>query len=143
MTTLADFMKLAQAEHTFVVVSTTRADGTVQSSVVNAGVMQHDNNDVAVLVAAGGSVKLKHLRERPAITLTARSGPMWATIEGTAQLVGPDDNSPGDEPLRLLLRAAFQAAGGTHDDWDEYDRVMKQDRRAVVFITPTRVYSNG
>jgi hypothetical protein len=43
----------------------------------------------------------------------------------------------------LLLREAFKGAGGTHDDWDEYDRVMAADRRAVVFVTPTRVYSNG
>jgi hypothetical protein len=37
----------------------------------------------------------------------------------------------------------FTAAGGTHDDWDEYDRVMAAEGRAVVLIAPTRVYSNG
>ncbi|COW92629.1 hypothetical protein OVV29_29725 [Klebsiella pneumoniae] len=45
--------------------------------------------------------------------------------------------------MRLLLREVFTAAGGTHDDWDEYDRVMAQEQRAVVLITPTRIYSNG
>jgi len=40
------------------------------------------------------------------------------------------------------LRNIFQAAGGTHDDWDTYDRVMAEERRAAVLIAPGRVYSN-
>jgi hypothetical protein len=46
------------------------------------------------------------------------------------------------EGLRLLLRAVFTAAGGEHEDWDEYDRVMAEQRRTVVLVEPTRVYSN-
>ena len=34
------------------------------------------------------------------------------------------------------------AAGGEHDDWAEYDRVMAEQRRTVVLIAPTRIYSN-
>ena len=29
--------------------------------------------------------------------------------------------------------------GGDHGDWDEYDRVMREDRRAAILITPARV----
>jgi hypothetical protein len=59
-------------------------------------------------------------------------------------LTGPDDPQPGvdAEALRLLLREIFAAAGGTHDDWAEYDRVMRDQRRTAVLITPTRVYGN-
>ncbi len=46
----------------------------------------------------------------------------------------------GPERLRLLLREIFTAAGGSHDDFDEYDRVMAADRRAAVLITPERVF---
>ena len=62
----------------------------------------------------------------------------------TAQLIGPDDPHDGvdSERLRLLLREIFTAAGGTHDDWDAYDRVMREERRTAVLVTPTRVYSN-
>jgi hypothetical protein len=38
----------------------------------------------------------------------------------------------------LLLREIFTAAGGTHDDWPGYDRVMAQERRAAVLIIPDR-----
>ena len=58
------------------------------------------------------------------------------------QLCGPDDPVPGvdAEGLRLLLRAVFTAAGGTHDDWDAYDAAMARERRTAVLVTPERVY---
>jgi len=37
----------------------------------------------------------------------------------------------------------FASAGGTHEDWAAYDRVMAEERRAAVLITPARVYSSG
>jgi hypothetical protein len=33
-----------------------------------------------------------------------------------------------------VIRAVFKAAGGAHDDWDEFDRVMTADRRCAVFV---------
>ena len=148
MTDLADFTRVAAGDRHLCVVATARADGTVQASVVNAGVMRHPfraGADVVVFVARGGSRKIANLRARPAMTVVARAGWEWVAVEGNAELIGPDDTFPGidGETLRRMLRDAFAAAGGTHDDWDEYDRVMAEDRRAVVLITPSRVYSNG
>jgi hypothetical protein len=34
----------------------------------------------------------------------------------------------------------FSAAGGSHDDWDTYDRVMADERRTAVLVTPRRSY---
>jgi PPOX class probable F420-dependent enzyme len=91
-----------------------------------------------------GRVKLANLRARPRATVTARSGWRWVSVEGRAEIAGPDDPLPGvgHGELPGLLRAVFTAAGGTHDDWAEYDRTMAEQRRAAVLITPTRVYSN-
>ncbi|HTL85096.1 MAG TPA: pyridoxamine 5'-phosphate oxidase family protein [Acidimicrobiia bacterium] len=146
MTTLAEFEGLAAADHGLCVVVTTRADGSAQASVVNAGVTQHPvtHEPVVALVARGTTRKLANLRARPRMTIVARNGWQWAAVEGTTKIIGPDD--PGDfsaDAIRVLLREVFIAAGGTHDDWDEYDRVMLEDRRAAVFVTPERVYSNG
>ena len=147
MTELSDFARVAAGDQHLCVVATARADGTVQASVVNAGVMQHPSSgaDVVVFVARGGTRKLANLRARPAMTVVARAGWEWVAVEGEAELIGPDDAAAGvdGETLRLLLRDAFTAAGGTHDDWDEYDRVMAEDRRTLVLVTPARVYSNG
>ncbi len=146
MTTLDDVVALARAESFLVVVSTLRADGTIPSSLVNAGVVPHPATGAEVVAfVTYGATKLRNLRSRPQITVTVRSGWQWATVEGTAELIGPDDPRPDidAERLRVLLREVFVAAGGTHDDWDAYDAEMVAQHRTVVLIAPTRIYSNG
>jgi hypothetical protein len=122
------------------------ADGTIQSSVVNAGVLVHPVTGARVvgLVAQGGSHKLANLRARPRASVVVRVGWEWAAVEGPVDLAGPDDPLPGvdGERLRLLLREVFTAAGGSHDDWPVYDRVMAVERRAAVLVTPERVTTN-
>ncbi len=144
MSNLEAVAALAREDHGLAVISTLRADGTIQSSLVNAGVMDHPfQPDVPVVgFITYGRVKLANLRARPQITASFRSGWRWASVEGRAELIGPVDPHPSvdEERLRLLLREVFQAAGGTHDDWAEYDRVMREQGRTAVFITPTRVY---
>ena len=147
MTTLQEAAALAAKESGLCVVSTVRADGTVQASLVNAGVLAHPSTGEATLAfVTYGKVKLRNLRARPQIAVTFRDGWQWATVEGYAELVGVDDPQPwltDPDALRLLLRDVFTAAGGTHDDWAEYDRVMAEQGRTVVFVAPSRVYSNG
>lgn len=148
MADLGEFQRLVGLDHGLCVVSALRADGTIHSSVVNAGVLDHPTTGVPVvgLVAVGGSRKLAYLRERPRATILVRAGWAWVAAEGPAELAGPDDPLPGvdseADATRLLLRAVFTAAGGTHDDWDTYDRVMAEERRTAVLVTPERVYSN-
>ena len=145
MTTLDEVAELAGRERGLAVVATLRAAGTIQSSLVNAGVMTDPFTGARVLAfVTYGKVKLANLRVRPQLTATVRSGWQWATVEGTARLIGPDDPHPDvdAERLRLLLREVFAAAGGTHDDWAEYDRVMAQQRRTVVLVEPGRVYGS-
>ncbi|OBJ56189.1 PPOX class F420-dependent oxidoreductase [Mycobacterium sp. 1423905.2] len=144
---LRDAVRLSATESGLAVVSTVRADGTVQASLVNVGLLAHPASGEQVLgFTTYGKVKLANLRARPQLAVTFRSGWQWATVEGRAELAGPEDAQPwltDADQLRLLLRDVFTAAGGSHDDWDTYDRVMAQERRAVVLIAPTRVYSNG
>jgi len=147
MTDLADFSRIGLADHGLCVLSTLRPDTSIQASVVNVGVIDDPGTGRAVvgLVAAGGTRKLANMRRQPRVTLVAKSGWEWVAVEGAAALWGPDDPVAGRdaEALRLALREVFRAAGGTHDDWDEYDRVMAENRRTIVFVTPARVYSNG
>jgi PPOX class probable F420-dependent enzyme len=146
MTKLSQFADLVNGDHGLAVVSVSRPDGTIASSVVNAGVLSHPVTGTSVvgLVARGEARKLSYLRARPRATVVLRSGWQWAAAEGPAELAGPDDHLDGidAERLRVLLREIFTAAGGAHDDWDSYDRVMAQERRTAVLIRPERVYSN-
>jgi PPOX class probable F420-dependent enzyme len=146
MTDLADLAELVRLDHGLSVVSTLRADGTIQSSVVNAGVLAHPvtGAPAVAFTTRAGSAKLVNLRARPRLSLVVRASWNWAAVEGPVELAGPADPLPGvdAEGLRVLLRDVFMAAGGTHDDWATYDRVMTQEGRAAVLVTPDRVYSN-
>ena len=135
--------RVGAAEHGLAVVATIRADGTVQSSVVNAGVLPHPvTGEPVVGFVTYGPVKLANLRARPRVTLTFRAGWDWVSVEGDAELLGPDDGELDAERVRQLLRDVFSAAGGEHDDWDAYDATMAAERRTAVLVAPRRVYSN-
>ena len=136
---------IAAADHYLAVVATTRRDGSVQASVVNAGVLDHPVSGIpTVAFVTYGPTKLANLRVRPRATVAWRAGWQWVTVEGPVELAGPDDPLAGLDEARVaqLLRDVFRAAGGTHDDWDAYDRVMRDERRTAVLVTPERIYSN-
>ncbi|HET6835642.1 MAG TPA: pyridoxamine 5'-phosphate oxidase family protein [Acidimicrobiales bacterium] len=146
MASIDDVRTLVALDHGLAAVSTVRPDGSLQSTVVNAGVVPHPLSwrPVAAFVARGGTRKLDHLRHDPRATLVWRAGWAWATVEGAVELAGPDDPMAGvdADDLRLLLREIYEAAGGVHEDWAEYDRVIAAERRVAVLVTPTRIYQN-
>ena len=138
--------RIGAGDRYLAVVATTRSDGSVQASVVNAGTLSHPVSDEPVVgFVTYGKTKLSNLRERPRVTVVFRTGWEWVAVEGTCEIIGPDDPLAGFESsgLPTLIRSIFQAAGGTHDDWDAFDRAMVEERRAAGLIRPERVYSNG
>jgi hypothetical protein len=145
VTTLEEAAALARSERDLVIVATSRGDGTIQSSLADAGVVPHPaTGGPALAFVASGPVKLPSLRARPQVTAAFRGGWRWAAVEGHAELAGPDDPRPwpGPEPLRLLPREIFSAAGCEHDDWDTYDRAMAGERRPAAIVRPDRVYAS-
>ena len=133
-------------EHGLATVSTVQADGNILSSVVNCGVIDHPTTGepCVALVARGTAARLRHIRRGSEVTVAVRRGWTWRSVSGPATIIGPDDDAgmTADE-IRQLIRAVYQAAGGEHDDYDEFDRVMLDDRRAAVFVTPDRIRGNG
>jgi hypothetical protein len=139
--------RLAAADQGLAVVSTTRPDGSVHSSLVNAGVFDHPltKEPVVALVAQGSAYKLRLFAAAGRANAVFRSGWQWVSVEGPVDMIGPDHPAAGFPPegVPRLLRDIFTAAGGTHDNWAEYDRVMAEERRTAVFISPARITSNG
>ncbi len=144
MAELADFEGFVPKDRGLAVMTVIGLDGHMRPSVVNVGVLDHPLTGARVVgaVIQGRARKLANLRERRRVSVVLRAGWQWAAVEGPAQIVGPDDpvEGVGPERLRLLLREIFTAAGGQHEDFDEYDRVMAAERRAAVLITPERVF---
>ncbi|MFN2506587.1 MAG: hypothetical protein ABR540_20650 [Acidimicrobiales bacterium] len=68
-----------------------------------------------------------------------RAGWRWAGIEGPVELAGHDDHLDGadDETTPLPLPDVFTAAGDTHGDWHEFDRVTAAERRVACSSRPS------
>ena len=145
---LAAVGRLGAAEHWLAVVATTRADGSVHASLVNAGILDHP-------VTGEPIDRVRRTRRRAQARPPAANRATRRSCSGAAGS-GPrstDRRASADRTTRWtvcrrrqlagLLRDVFRAAGGTHDDWDEYDRVMADDRRAVVLVAPARITGNA
>ena len=94
---MSDVADLAAQDRYLAVVATTRADGTVQASVVNAGFLAHPvlPEQVVLGFVTYGKAKLANLRRLPQATVVFRSGWRWAAVEGRCTIIGPDDPLPG------------------------------------------------
>ena len=129
------------------VVSTTQANGRVLSSVVNCGVFNHPitGETCVALVAMGAAARVGHVRRGSEVTVAVRRGWNWVGVTGPADLIGPYDTpaSMDADGVRILLRDVYTAAGGKHDDWDEYDRAMAEDKRVDIFVSPERILGNA
>jgi hypothetical protein len=83
MTTLEEAVALAEAENGLAIVSTVRADATVQASLVNVGLLAHPASGGPVLgFVTYGKVKLANLRARPQLAMGDRRGPRRAGRPG-------------------------------------------------------------
>jgi PPOX class probable F420-dependent enzyme len=134
--------RLVAGENGLAIVSTTRADGSVHSSLVNAGVLETNpagGGPTVAMVIRGNALKLGHFARTGTATVTFRVGWQWVSVDGPVTVIGPDDTAD----LPQLLRDVFTAAGGTHEDWAEYDRVMAAEARVAVLVTPARIIGNA
>jgi hypothetical protein len=146
MADLGDVTRLAAADHHLAVFAVARPDATVHASVVSAGVLADpvDGSPGVAAVLGGGARKLGLLRSsgRAAATLVFRAGFEWAAVSGPVRLVGPDDGAALGLDVPATIRSVFVAAGGTHEDWDEFDRVMAADRRCAAFVRADAITAN-
>src|SRR5438552_7768844 len=143
--TLEQARELGVKESGLSVVVTNRADGSAQTSVVNAGVLEHPvtAEPIVGFVARGGAKKLMNLRARPRVTVVFRSGWEWVAVEGDAELAGPGDevDGIGSADIAPLLRAVYAAAvGGTADDWVALDDTMAAEGHTAVLVNVARLY---
>lgn len=143
MPTLDDVREKISHETGLATIAVTRSDGSVHASIANVGVLGHPvtGSQVVGVVVRGNAVKLRLARQRRRASVTIRHGWSWVGVEGPVDIFGPDDPNPevDADGVRLLLRDVFTAAGGTHEDFDEYDRVMLAERRTAILVEPERI----
>jgi hypothetical protein len=141
--------ELVSREAGLAVVITYRNDGSAQTSVVNAGVVTHPLTGkpaIAFVIQGRGRQKLANLRARPMAAVVFRSGWDWVSVEGSVDLVGPDDRLDDlalEAVLPLFHEIYVASIGGTADDWAARDDAIEQEGHTAVLIRPLRASSNS
>ena len=146
MSDIEIFSNYLSEETGLATVSTTQADGRVLSTVVNCGMIKHPltGGTCVAFVSGSKAARLRHIDRGAQVTVNVRRGWVWSSATGPADLIRPESlpESIDEEQMRLLLREVFHAAGGVHDDLEEYARAMAQEARVVVCVTPERIMGN-
>ena len=121
------------------VLSTFRRNGQAQLSIVVVGAQ----DDGAAFTTTEDRAKLLNLRRDPRCSLLVSQDSWWGfvVLEGKARILAPDTTDP--QELRQAFRDVYRSISGEHPDWDEYDRAMVEDKRAVVIVVPDRIYGTA
>lgn len=113
------------------VISTTRADGRPQMSLVTGGMTA----DGRLLVTSYPSrAKVKNIRKNAAVSVLVMGeefNDAWVQVDGDATVTDVPDGL--DDFVEY-----FRCISGEHSDWDEYRQAMVDQGKTVIAITPTR-----
>jgi PPOX class probable F420-dependent enzyme len=108
-----------------VILTTTRADRTLQSSPVTAGI---DPDGRLVVATYPSRAKVRNLRRNNSASACVLSdewnGP-WVQLDGNAEVLDlPDALEP--------LVDYFRGISGEHPDWDEYRTAMQRQGKCLI-----------
>ncbi len=137
---LPDNVKSFVSENRQAVLTTFRASGAAQMSILTVG----PYGEGVAFTTTEGRAKLANLRRDPRCSLLVSKSDWWGyvVLEGHATIKSAD-NTDADE-LRRTLRDVYVAASGQqHPNWEEYDQAMRDDRRAAIIVVPERIYGTA
>jgi PPOX class probable F420-dependent enzyme len=120
------------------VLVTLKRDGRPQLSNVNHAYYPEEG---AIRVSlTEGRAKTRNLRRDPRASYHVTSDDRWAwtVADATAELTPPAAD-PHDSTVEQLI-SLYRDVRGEHPDWDDYRRVMVQDRRVVLTLRIGHVY---
>lgn len=127
---LDQLLEFVRPRHAMVL-TTFRADGSLQSSPVTGGV---DEQGRIVIASYPQRAKSVNIGRTPRASITVLSeefnGP-YVQVDGDAERIDlPDAVEP--------LVDYFRAVAGEHSDWDEYRHAMVDQGKCLLRITPRR-----
>ncbi|MBL1291971.1 PPOX class F420-dependent oxidoreductase [Streptomyces sp. NE06-03E] len=120
------------------VLVTLKRDGRPQLSNVNHA--YYPEEGVIRVSITEGRAKTRNLRRDPRAGYHVTSDDRWAwtVADATAELTPPAAD-PHDEVVEQLI-TLYRDVRGEHPDWDDYRRVMVEDRRVVLTLRIEHVY---
>lgn len=121
------------------VLATIKRDGRPQLSNVNY-FLDPETLQAKVSVI-DGRAKVANVRRDARVSMLVSSDDGWsyAVLEGTAELSAVAA-APDDATVEELVEVYRSIRGEEHPDWEEYRRVMVDDRRLVLRLAVEHVY---
>ena len=118
------------------VLATIRRDARPQLS----NIVYRLDGAVARISVTADRAKTRNLERDPRASLYVVGDDFWhyVVLDGMAELT-PVAGAPDDATVEELV-GLYRAISGEHPDWDEYRRVMVDERRLVVRLSIDRAY---
>jgi PPOX class probable F420-dependent enzyme len=127
---LAELLDFVRPRHRMVL-STFRADGSLQSSPVTGGVDQQGRLVIASYPQRAKSANIRRTPEASVVVLSDEFNGAYVQIDGDAEVIDVP------EAVELLVNY-YRAIAGEHSDWDEYRSAMLTQRKCLIRVTPHR-----
>ena len=127
---LDQLLEFVRPRHNMIL-TTYRADGSVQSSPVSGGVDDQGRIVVASYPQRAKSVNIGRTPRASVMVLSDEFHGAYVQIDGDAERIDLPD---AVEPLVHY----FRAVAGEHPDWDEYRQAMVDQGKCLLRIAPRR-----
>ncbi len=113
------------------VLTTFRADGSLQSSPVSGGVDAQGRVVIASYPGRAKSVNIRRTPKASVVVLSDEFNGAYVQLDGDAEVI---DLPEAVEPLVDYYRAI----AGEHPDWQDYRRAMVEQGKCLIRVTPRR-----
>ena len=115
------------------VLSTTRADGRPQMSLVSGGMTGAGRLAIATYPGRANAANARRNPDVSVLVMGDAFNGAWVQIDGQAQVLDMPAPAAAD-----ALVDYFRSISGEHDDWDEYRQAMDDQGKSAIVIEPTR-----
>jgi PPOX class probable F420-dependent enzyme len=127
---ISELLEFVRPRHRMVL-TTFRADGSLQSSPVTGGVDQRGRLVVASYPQRAKSANIRRTPKASVVVLSDEFNGAYVQIDGDAEVI--------DVPEAVeLLVGYYRAIAGEHPDWDDYRSAMLTQRKCLIRVTPQR-----
>jgi len=113
------------------ILTTFRADGSLQSSPVTGGVDAEGRVVIASYPQRAKSVNIRRAGRASVVVLSDEFNGPYVQLDGDAEVI---DGPAAVEPLVDYYRAI----AGEHPDWDDYRRAMRDQNKCLLRVTARR-----
>lgn len=127
---MSELLEFVRPRHRMVL-TTFRADGSLQSSPVTGGIDGHGRVVIASYPQRAKSVNVRRNGKASVVVLSDEFNGAYVQLDGDAEVI---DVPEAVEPLVDYYRAI----AGEHPDWADYRRAMVDQGKCLIRVTPRR-----